>query len=111
MSGCSVCRTAADHRVKQVADPAGPFLGLADLLGGGQVAVVALHDGGKDGFGGGLLVGLVPRWGGVAGDDVGGVGLAAAGHSDVQGLPGERFGDEEVCGVDGAAWATWTLPA
>jgi len=41
--------------------------------------------------------------GGVAGDDVGGVGLAAAGHADVQGLPGQRVGDEEVGGVDGAA--------
>ena len=88
---------------EQVAGSAGPVLGLADLLGGGQVAVVALHDAGEDGFGGGLLVGLVAGWGGVAGDDVGGVGLAAAGHADVQGLPGQGLGDEEVGGVDGAA--------
>ena len=74
---------------EQVAGSAGPVLGLADLLGGGQVAVVAAHDAGEDGFGGGLLVGLVPGWRGVAGDDVGGVGLAAAGHADVQGLPGQ----------------------
>ena len=44
---------------EQVAGSAGPVLGLADLLGGGQVAVVAAHDAGEDGFGGGLLVGLV----------------------------------------------------
>jgi hypothetical protein len=78
---------------EQVPSAAGPVLDLADLLGGGQVAVVALHHAGEDGFGGGLLAGLVPGWGGVAGDDVGGVGLAAAGHADVQGLPGQRFGD------------------
>ena len=88
---------------EQVPGAAGLFLGLADLLGGGQVAVVAPHDAGEDGFGGGLLVGLVPGRGGGAGDDVGGVGFAAAGHADVQGLPGQRFGDEEVGGVDGAA--------
>ena len=88
---------------EQVAGSAGLVLGLADLLGGGQVAVVAAHDAGEDGFGGGLLVGLVPGWGGVAGDDVGGVGLAAAGHADVQGLPGQGVGDQEVGGVDGAA--------
>ena len=74
---------------EQVAGSAGPVLGLADLLGGGQVAVVAAHDAGEDGFGGGLLVGLVAGWGGGAGDDVGGVGLAAAGHADIQGLPGQ----------------------
>ena len=88
---------------EQVAGSAGPVLGLADLLGGGQVAVVALQDAGEHGFGGGLLVGLVAGRRGVAGDDVGGVGLAAAGHADVQGLPGQRLGDEEVGGVDGAA--------
>jgi hypothetical protein len=82
---------------------AGLVLGLADLLGGGQVAVVALQDAGEDGFGGGLLAGLVTRWGGGAGDDVRGVGLAAAGHADVQGLPGQGLGDQEVGGVDGAA--------
>ena len=103
MPGCRVCWTAADHRVSRWPVPPDSVLGLADLLGGGQVAVVALHDAGEDGFGGGLLVGLVPGWGGVAGDHVGGVGLAAAGHADVQGLPGQRVGDEEVGGVDGAA--------
>ena len=90
-------------QVEQVPGSAGPVLGLADLLGGGQVAVVALQDAGEDGFGGGLLVGLVPGWCGLAGDHVRGVGLAAAGHADVQGLPGQRVGDEEVGGVDGAA--------
>ena len=88
---------------EQVAGSARPFLGLADLLGGGQVTGVALQDTGEDGFGGGLLVRLVAGWGGVAGDDVGSVGLAAAGHADVQGLPGQGVGDEEVGGVDGAA--------
>ena len=88
---------------EQVAGSAGPVLGLADLLGGGQVAVVAAHDAGEDGFRGGLLVGRVAGWCGAAGDDVGGVGLAAAGHADVQGLPGQRVGDQEVGGVDGAA--------
>jgi hypothetical protein len=29
--------------------------------------------------------------------------LAAAGHADVQGLPGQRVGHQEVGGVDGAA--------
>ena len=88
---------------EQVAGSAGPVLGLADLLGGGQVAVVAAHDADEDGFGGGLLVGLVTWWCGGAGDDVGGVGFAAAGHADVQGLPGQGVGDQEVGGVDGAA--------
>ena len=36
-----------------------------------------------------LLVGLVPGRGGLAGDHVRGVGFAAAGHADVQGLPGQ----------------------
>ena len=94
---------AAVHRVSRWPVPRGPVLGLADLLGGGQVAVVAAHDAGEDRFGGGLLVGLVAGWGGGAGDDVGGVGLAAAGHADVQGLPGQGVGDQEVGGVDGAA--------
>ena len=88
---------------EQVAGSAGLVLGLADLLGGGQVAVVALQDGGEDGFGGGLLVGLVPGRGGGAGDDVRGVGLAAAGHADVPGLAGQGAGDEKVGGVDGTA--------
>ena len=88
---------------EQVAGPAGPVLGLADLLGGGQVAVVAAHDGGEDGFGGGLLIGLVAGWRGGAGYDVGGVGLAAAGHADIQGLPGQALRHEEMGGVDGAA--------
>ena len=89
MSGYRVCRMAADHRVSRWPVPPAQFLGLADLLGGGQVAVVALQDAGEDGFGGGLLVGLVAGRGGLAGDDVRGVGLAAAGHADVQGLPGQ----------------------
>ena len=46
-------------QVEQVAGSAGPVLGLADLLGGGQVAGVALQDAGEHGFGGGLLVRLV----------------------------------------------------
>jgi len=60
---------------EQVAGSASPVLSPADLLGGGQVAVVAAQDAGKNGFGGGLLVGLAPGWRGGAGDDVGGVGL------------------------------------
>jgi len=88
---------------EQVPGAADPFLGLADLLGGGQVAGVALHRGGEHGFGGGLLVGLLPRGCGLAGDHVRGVRHPASGHADVQGLPGQGFGDEEVGGVDGAA--------
>jgi hypothetical protein len=76
-----------------VAGSADPVLGLADLLGGGQVAVVAAHDTGEDGFWGSLLVGLATGRRGLAGDDMRGVGLAAAGHADVQGLPGQRGGD------------------
>ena len=75
----------------------------ADLLGGGQVAGVALQDTGEHGFRGGLLVRLMSGRCGLAGDHVRGVGLAASGHADVQGLPGQRFGDEEVGGVDGAS--------
>ena len=90
-------------QVEQVAGSSGPFLGLADLLGGGQVLGVAPHDTGEHGFGRGLLIGLVPGSRGATGDDVGGVGLAASGHADVQGLPGQGLGDEEVGGVDGAA--------
>ena len=44
---------------EQVTGSARPFLSLADLLGGRQVVAVALQDAGEDGFGGGLLVGLV----------------------------------------------------
>jgi hypothetical protein len=44
---------------EQVPGPARAVLGLADLLGGGQVAAVALQNPGENGFGGGLLVGLV----------------------------------------------------
>ena len=86
-----------------MAGSADPVLGLADLLGGGQVAVVALQDAGEDGFGGGLLVGLAAGRGGGAGDHVRGIGLAAAGHADVQSLAGQGAGDEKVGGVDGAA--------
>ena len=82
---------------------AGPVLGLPDGLGGRQVLGVAFDDVLEHGFGGGLLVGLVPGGGGLAGDDVGGVGFAASGHADVQGLPGQGVGDQEVGGVDGAA--------
>ena len=103
MSGVQGLPDGGGPQGEQVAGSAGPVLGLADLLGGGQVAVVAAHDAGEDRFGGGLLVGLVAGRRGVAGDDVGGVGLAAAGHADVQGLPGQRVGDQEVGGVDGAA--------
>ena len=88
MSGYRACLVGGGPQVEQVAGPAGPFLGLADLLGGGQVVGVALQDAGEHGFGGGLLVGLVPGRGGLAGDHVRGVGLPAAGHADVQGLAG-----------------------
>jgi hypothetical protein len=88
---------------EQVAGSAGLFLGLADLLGGGQVAGVALQDTGEHGFGGGLLVGLVPGRSGLASDHMRGVGFTAARQSDVQGLPGQGFGDEEVGGVHGMA--------
>jgi hypothetical protein len=53
--------------------------------------------------GGGPLARLVPGWGGAAGDDEGGAGLAAAGHADIQSLAGQGIGDQEVGGVDGAA--------
>jgi hypothetical protein len=86
-----------------VSGSSGPVLGLANLLDGGQVAIVAAHDASQDRFGGGLLVGLVPGWGGGAGDDVGGVGLTAASHPDVQRLARQRVGDQEVGSVDGAA--------
>jgi hypothetical protein len=65
---------------EQVPGSAGLLLGLADLLGGGQVAGVALHRGGEHRFGGGLLVGRMSGGCGLAGDHVRGVGLAAAGH-------------------------------
>ena len=74
---------------EEVPGSAGPFLGLPDGFGGGQLAGVALHDAGEHGFGGGLLVGLLAGRCGAAGDDVGGVGFAAAAHPDVQGLPGQ----------------------
>ena len=56
----------------------GPFLGLADLLGGGQLFGVPFQRGGEDRLGGGLLEGLCPVGGG-SGDDVGDVGVAATG--------------------------------
>ena len=95
---------------EQVAGAAGPVLGLADLLGGRQVAVVALDDPGQDGLRGGLLVRLVAGRGGRAGDDVGGVGFPASGHADVQGLPGQRLGDQQVGGVDRAALGDVHVP-
>ena len=98
-------------QVEQVLRSAGLVLGLADLLGGGQVAVVALHHAGEHGFRGGLLVGLAPGGCGGAGDYVRGVGLAAAGHADVQGLPGQRIGDEKGTVSTVRPWATCTLPA
>jgi hypothetical protein len=90
-------------QVEEVAGSPGPFLGLPDLLGGGQVFRLALHDAGEHGFGGGLLVGLPPGRGGLASDHVRGVGFPASGHADVQSLPGQGVRDEEVGGVDGAA--------
>jgi len=54
---------------EQVPGAAGPVLSLTDLLGGGQVSVVAAHDTGEDGFGGDLLVGLVSGWCGLTGDE------------------------------------------
>jgi hypothetical protein len=42
-----------------VASSPGPFLGLANLLGGRQLFRITLHDTGEHRFGGGLLVGLV----------------------------------------------------
>jgi hypothetical protein len=55
-------------QVEQVAGSPGPFLGVPDLLGGGQVSGVALHDAGEHG----LLVklqvgrvGLEPTTGGL----------------------------------------------
>ena len=82
---------------------AGPVLGLPDGLGGRKLLGVAFDDILDSGFGGGLLVWLVPLRGCLAGDDVGGVGFPASGHADVQGLAGEGVGDQEVGGVDGAA--------
>ncbi len=97
-------------QVEQVAGPAGPFLGVPDLLGGGQVFRLALHDAGEHGFRGGLPVRLLPGRRGLAGDYVRGVRFPAPGHADVQGLPGQGAGDEEVRGVTVRPWATWTLP-
>ena len=73
---------AADHRLEMTGS-AGPFLGLADLLGGRQIVGLAVHDLGEYGFGGGLLVRLTAGGGGLARDHVRGVGLAASGHADV----------------------------
>jgi hypothetical protein len=66
---------------------------LPDGFGGRQFAGVPFHDVLEHGLGGGLLIGLLAGRRAVSGDDVGGVGFAAAAHADVQGLPGERFGD------------------
>ena len=86
-----------------MAGSAGPVLGLADLLGGGQVRVVAAHDRLDHRFGGGLRIRRMPGWRGVSGDDVGDVRLPAPGQPDVQGPSGQGAGDEEVGGVHGAA--------
>ena len=51
----------------------------------------------------GLLVGLAAGRGGLASDHVRGAGLLTSGQADVQGLPGQLPGDQEVGGVDGAA--------
>ncbi len=67
--------------MEQVAGSAGPFLGVADVLSGGQVVGVALHDVGEDGFGGGLLVRLTPGRRGLAGDHVRGVRFPAPGQA------------------------------
>ncbi len=50
---------------EQVTGSAGPVLGVADLLRGGQVRVVPVQDGLDHRFGGGLLVGRVAGWRGV----------------------------------------------
>ena len=96
---------------EQVAGSAGPFLGLADLLGGGQVAVVALHDVVEDGFGGGLLVGLLP------GGAVLPVTTWAVLDSRPRVMPTYRACRDRVSVTSRWAvstvrpWATWTLPA
>ena len=74
---------------EQVTGSPGPLLGVADLPGSRPVVSFALQDACEHGFGGGLLVRFVPGRGALAGDHVGGVGLAASGHADVQGLPGQ----------------------
>jgi hypothetical protein len=53
-----------------VTGSSGPVLSLADLPGGREVVGVALQDIGEHGFGGGLLVWLLPGRRGLAGDDV-----------------------------------------
>ena len=88
---------------EQVAGSAGPVLGVADLLGGRQVRIVAAHDGLDHRFGGRLLIGRMAGWRGVPGDDVGGVGLPAPGQPDVQGPAGQGAGDQQVGGVHGPA--------
>ena len=88
---------------EQVAGAPGPVLGVADLLGGRQVRVVAVQDGLDHRFGRGLLVGRMAGWRGVPGDDVRGVGLPAPGQPDVQGPAGQGAGDQQVGGVHGAA--------
>ena len=98
-------------QVQQVAGSPGLVLGLADLLGGGQVLGIALQDAGQHGLRCCLLVGLVAGRGSAASDDVGRVGFPAPGHADVQGLPGQRLGDQQVGGVDGAALGDMHIPA
>jgi hypothetical protein len=58
---------------EQVTGSPGRVLGVADLLGGGQVRIVPLQDGLDHRFRGGMLVGRMAGWRGLAGDDVGGV--------------------------------------
>jgi len=96
---------------EQVPGAADPFLGLADLLGGGQVAGVALHRGGEHGFGGGLLEGFCP--GGVV------LPVTTCAVFDTRPLvmPTYRACRDRVSVTRRWAvstvrpWATWTLPA
>ena len=85
-AGVQGCPGGGGPEGEQVAGPAAPFLSVADLLGGGDVVGLALQDAGEHGFRGCLLAGVVAERGGLASDDVGGVGLAATGHADVEGL-------------------------
>ena len=45
------------------------------------------------------------------GDEVGGVVVAAPGHTDVRRGRAGRIADQKMRGLDGVAWAPWTVVA
>ena len=79
----------------------GPFLGLPDGLGCGELGRVVADDLGEDDFGVDEFRFLAGY--GLAGGDVGGVGLSSSGHPDVQGAAVQGAGDEQVGGAGGPA--------